>query len=156
MTMSEQQLRELRECIAQVRARPPRVTVLGDFMLDGGGVGMIHRYAREAPAPVIEVSDRVDAPGGAANTALNLAPLGARVRAVGAVGVDGAATRLRRHLEHVGVDSTLLREVPGARTTTKVRVSVQGEMLMRIDDEQPGDWPSSAREQLIADVADGI
>ncbi|GAB2554960.1 bifunctional heptose 7-phosphate kinase/heptose 1-phosphate adenyltransferase [Leucobacter ruminantium] len=140
-------------CIELVRKHRPIVTVVGDFMLDGWWSGRIERFAREAPAPVVDIEARRDAPGGAANTALNLAALGARVRAVGAVGADAAASRLLARLGEAGVDVTRLREVPGAQTTTKVRVSVGDEMLMRLDRTQTDTWPGAARRRLVNDVA---
>ena len=140
------------ERLERVRARRPRVTVVGDFLLDGWWRGRIERIAREAPAPVVDLADRQDAPGGAANTALNLAALGARVRAVGLVGADDAGARLRALLEEAGVDVRRLREVPGGRTTTKVRVSVDDQLLVRLDDTQTSSWPAEALDRLVADA----
>ena len=52
-------------------------------MLDGWWTGTIERICREAPAPVVDMTPAQFAPGGAANTAMNLAALGARVSMVG-------------------------------------------------------------------------
>lgn len=142
------------EGVARIRERRPVVTVVGDFLLDGWWSGRIERIAREAPAPVVELSERRESPGGAANTAMNLAALGARVRAVGVVGADGAGARLRGRLAEEGVDVSRLREVPGASTTTKVRVSVEGQVLLRLDRGQAGGWPEAARRRLAADVGE--
>ena len=54
----------------------PAVLLVGDLMLDGWWDGTIDRLCREAPAPVVDVRLRTWAPGGAANTAMNLAALG--------------------------------------------------------------------------------
>ena len=79
-----------------LRHRAPRVVVVGDVMLDRWWVGSSHRLSREAPAPVVEVSGRHEVPGGAANTAMNLAALGADVRLVGLVGADEAGPHAPR------------------------------------------------------------
>ena len=48
-------------------------------------------------------------PGGAANTAINLAALGAKVTLAGAVGLDAAGDELERQLEAAGVDASWVR-----------------------------------------------
>ena len=112
----------------------PSVTVVGDVMLDGWWHGSIARLCREAPAPVVDISRRAFAPGGAANTAMNLAALGARVRIAGLVGCDDAGLELRRQLRAAGVNVSHLQEHPGMVTTTKTRISSAGQVLLRFDD----------------------
>lgn len=112
----------------------PAITVVGDFMLDGWWTGTIDRMCREAPAPVVDIARRDFAPGGAANTAMNLAALGARVSVAGIVGTDDAGAELRRQLDAAGVDTTLLAGNPDMVTTTKIRISSGGQVLLRFDD----------------------
>ena len=120
-----------------LRHRAPRVVVVGDVMLDRWWVGSSHRLSREAPAPVVEVSGRHEVPGGAANTAMNLAALGADVRLVGLVGADEPGRTLRDLLEQAGVEVTGLLDSPDVATVTKTRVVSDDQMLVRIDDVQP-------------------
>src|SRR5436190_21922266 len=49
-----------------------RVVVLGEAMLDCYLYGRADRLSSEAPVPIVALSDRVDSPGGAANTAVNV------------------------------------------------------------------------------------
>lgn len=119
---------------ARLASRAPTVTVIGDVMLDGWWNGSIARLCREAPAPVVDISRRAFAPGGAANTAMNLAALGARVRMAGVVGCDDAGLELRRRLRAAGVNVSHLQEHPGMVTTTKTRISSAGQVLLRFDD----------------------
>lgn len=137
----------------RIRERAPRVVVVGDLLLDGWWSGTIGRIAREAPAPVVDLNAREHVPGGAANTAVNLAALGARVAAVGLVGDDEAGRILREALVDAGVDVSRVRAITGARTTTKVRVSAGEQVIVRIDDSQPDPWPAPALDALIDDVA---
>ncbi len=118
----------------RLRERAPLVTVVGDVMLDGWWRGSARRMTREAPVPVVEVERRDYAPGGAANTAVNLAALGARVRLVSVVGDDDAGRRLRALLAERGVDLAGLLVVPGFRTTAKTRVVGADQVLVRIDE----------------------
>ncbi len=83
----------------RLAAEQPAILVIGDVMLDGWWSGTIERLCREAPAPVVDVDTREFAPGGAANTAMNLAALGARVSVAGIIGTDDAGADLRRQLE---------------------------------------------------------
>jgi len=140
--------------LVRVHDRAPRVAVIGDYLLDGWWTGRIDRVAREAPAPVVDVLDRRYAPGGAANTAVNLAALGARVVAVGLVGDDPAGGTLRGLLASAGVDVRALRTVPGARTTTKDRVVAADQLVLRLDDTERTAWPVDAVQAFVRTAAD--
>jgi len=117
-----------------LRHAAPAVTVVGDVMLDGWWRGRSERMAREAPAPVVEITDRSYAPGGAANTAMNLAALGARVRLVAVAGQDAPGRRLRDTLAAAGVEVSGLVLAPDVRTVTKDRILSGDQMLVRVDD----------------------
>lgn len=86
------------------------MTVIGDVMLDGWWHGTIDRLCREAPAPVVEVDQRLFVPGGAGNTAMNLAAMGAQVRLAGLIGTDFAGRRLRSLLTEADIDTSGLIE----------------------------------------------
>lgn len=131
----------------QLAASAPRITVIGDVILDTWIYGTSERLAREAPAPVVDRSHEVFAPGGAANTAMNLAALGAQVRMVGLIGDDPAGARLRGLLEDAGVDTRLLLAEPGLETTTKSRVVVDDQVLFRLD-TTARDHPAAALRRL--------
>lgn len=139
----------LADAPAHIRRRAPKIVVIGDFLLDGWWSGRINRLAREAPAPVVEMLEREYVPGGAANTAVNLAALGARVRAIGLVGDDDEGRMLRDRLRDTGVDVEGLLPVPGTRTTTKFRIVAGDQLMLRIDDGERGPWPASAVDDLV-------
>lgn len=112
----------------------PAILVVGDLILDGWWSGPSDRMCREAPAPVVDIDRREFSPGGAANTAMNLAALGARVSVAGMIGTDDAGKELKRQLVAAGVDTGLLTEHPDMVTTTKIRISSGGQVLLRFDD----------------------
>ncbi|WP_091464492.1 D-glycero-beta-D-manno-heptose 1-phosphate adenylyltransferase [Paenarthrobacter nitroguajacolicus] len=112
----------------------PVVTVIGDSILDGWWDGTIERFCREAPAPVVQVQRRDFAPGGAANTAMNLAAMGADVRFVSLVGEDSGGHTLLEQLRSAGVDVSHVVSHAGMTTTTKFRVSSGGQVMLRLDD----------------------
>ena len=73
----------LSEDILKVKA-----AVIGDVMMDQYVTGSVNRISPEAPVPVPLVNGERNVPGGAANTAANLASLGCQVFVSGIVGND--------------------------------------------------------------------
>ncbi len=135
-----------------------RVAVVGDLMLDRYLIGDIERISPEAPVPVVHVSQRRDAPGGAANVAANVTAAGARCHLIGAVGDDGAGEALRQALREVGVDDARVSSVSGRPTTTKTRVIARGQQVCRVDEETDraieGDALAHITAQALAALAD--
>src|SRR5439155_1207243 len=120
------------------RLREHRALVWGDFVLDEYWRCRSSRVSREAPVLVLDWEQREVQPGGAANAALNLAAMGARVAAAGFVGDDAAGEELRRALRDRGVDTAALMALPGAHTVVKVRVTAGSahtarQQVVRID-----------------------
>lgn len=127
-------VRLVRDLVATIDDREPLVVVIGDCILDRWTVGEAERVSREAPAPVVRVTETIAVPGGAANTAVNARALGARVRMVGLIGDDEAGRVLRERLDTAGVDTTHLVVVDGATTTTKSRVVGGDRVVVRVDE----------------------
>ncbi|PCN47674.1 D-glycero-beta-D-manno-heptose 1-phosphate adenylyltransferase [Curtobacterium sp. 'Ferrero'] len=139
--------RLVRDLVGRLDDQEPLVVVVGDCILDRWTVGEAERVSREAPAPIVRVTETIAVPGGAANTAVNARALGARVRMVGYVGDDEAGRTLRDRLAAAGVDTTFLVEVAGATTTTKDRVVGGDRVVVRVDAiADPPD--AAARAQL--------
>ena len=126
-----------------------RVVVLGEAMLDCYLYGRADRLSSEAPVPIVALSDRVDSPGGAANTAVNVASLGAHVTLLSAIGDDGEGDRLRAALAARGVDTDGLEVVPGRETLTKERVLAGDQMLLRVDSGTTTDVDTRTESRLI-------
>jgi rfaE bifunctional protein kinase chain/domain len=129
------------------RWRDRRVLVIGDVLLDRWLSGTPSRVSREAPVPVVELRTRHEACGGAANTAVNLAALGAAPIVVGAVGADPTGDRLRALLTDAGVDEALVR-VSGRATVTKSRIMADEHILARVDEGDTGPVPADAVTRL--------
>src|SRR5882757_2852344 len=71
-----------------------RILVIGDVMLDDYIWGDATRISPEAPVPVVHINNHTYTAGGAANVALNVASLGAKVELCGAIGTDKAGDQL--------------------------------------------------------------
>ena len=125
-----------------------RVLVVGDVMLDRYWHGAVDRISPEAPVPVVRVSREEERLGGAANVALNIKTLGARVTLLTVVGCDEAASRLRVLLAQQGIE-TRLGEDARLRTIVKLRVIGRAQQLLRIDFENEPDH--EVLEQMLDD-----
>ena len=112
----------------------PHVLVIGDVMLDKYVRGEVERISPEAPVPVLRIARQTQHPGGAANVAMNLAELGARVTLMGLGGIDDDQNSLSTLLAESGVKCSLV-ECPGVPTTTKLRVLAGHQQLLRLDNE---------------------
>ncbi len=115
-----------------------RVLVVGDVMLDRYWHGAVDRISPEAPVPVVRISREEERLGGAANVALNVKTLGARVTLLTVIGSDAAATSLRALLAQQGIEACL-GEDASLRTIVKLRVIGRSQQLLRIDFENEPD-----------------
>jgi D-beta-D-heptose 7-phosphate kinase/D-beta-D-heptose 1-phosphate adenosyltransferase len=129
------------------------VAVIGEAILDSYLHGRADRMSREAPVPIVAVDHRVDAPGGAANTAVNLARMGGRASLLSVVGADSEAERLRSGLRDAGVgDDGLLRR-RGRATLAKTRLVAAGQMLVRFDTGCTDPIDAATEDELIGRLA---
>ncbi|HEY8521833.1 MAG TPA: bifunctional D-glycero-beta-D-manno-heptose-7-phosphate kinase/D-glycero-beta-D-manno-heptose 1-phosphate adenylyltransferase HldE [Gammaproteobacteria bacterium] len=126
-----------------------RVLVVGDAMLDEYWFGDTGRISPEAPVPVVRTRATEQRPGGAANVALNVAALGARVCLVAVVGEDDRGRTLASLLEARGVRCALVRS-PSVPTVHKLRVLARNQQLIRLDAEQPLEGAAPAAATLYA------
>ncbi len=110
-----------------------RVLVVGDLIADEWLTGACERVAREAPVPAVDVRDRDCVPGGAGNTAVNVAALGGRVRLLTALGDDQLSGVLSEQCERRGVEMSVVRQ-PARRTMAKRRIMVGRQVVARFDE----------------------
>lgn len=123
------------------------VLVAGDLMLDEYWFGPTSRISPEAPVPVVRVTESEARAGGAANVAVNLASLGARVMLTGVIGRDANGTLLRELLDarSIATDFVVAPERP---TITKLRVLSRNQQLIRLDTEDA--FTASDAQPLMA------
>jgi rfaE bifunctional protein kinase chain/domain len=98
------------------------IVILGDAIADKFVFGSISRVSREAPVFILRHEQTETLPGGAANCAMNLVALGARVSLISLTGADEAGNELRAKLEAAGVDIKGVVVSDKVQTTTKVRI----------------------------------
>ncbi len=117
-----------------------RVAVAGDPVLDVYLYGSSDRISREAPVLIVKEESREGRLGGAANTAANLAALGARASLIGLIGDDEDGRTLRGLATARGIDAAELLPRRHGWTVTKTRVLAGGlhtrkQQMLRIDRE---------------------
>ena len=125
-----------------------RILVLGDVILDWYWWGQASRLSPEAPVPVVRKQRTTLQPGGAGNTAANLAALGARVSLFGVTGRIPTPTTCGPLWSAHGVDTSGLVADAGRPTTTKTRVIAAHQQVVRVDEE--------ATHPISTDIADAV
>ena len=131
------------------RLRGAEVVSVGDLMLDEYVWGEVQRISPEAPVPVVNVSRRSYAPGGAANVAAGVAALGGRALLGGVVGDDPAAAAVRDALTPTGVEASGLVVDRSRPTTTKTRVIAHAQQVVRTDLEDRAPVPAVVEAELL-------
>jgi D-beta-D-heptose 7-phosphate kinase / D-beta-D-heptose 1-phosphate adenosyltransferase len=130
--------------------RQVHVLVVGDVMLDRYIWGDVERISPEAPVPIVRAAHRNEQPGGAANVAMNLAGLGARVTLLGFAGGDSDQEALEQLLKTAHV-AYRLTKTSGMPTTCKLRILGGNQQMLRLDTETNGPRPAEAYDGLLAD-----
>ncbi|MDB4161402.1 bifunctional ADP-heptose synthase [Bacteroidia bacterium] len=112
-----------------------KVLVLGDVMIDAYFSGAVTRISPEAPVPIVNLRNKEQRLGGAANVALNLKSLGAEPIICSVKGNDADGNRLKELCEKEGLVTHALITDYSRRTTVKTRIIGNNHQLLRIDEE---------------------
>jgi rfaE bifunctional protein kinase chain/domain len=113
-----------------------RIAIVGDLIADEFIYGRVARVSREAPVLILQYDSTEILPGGAGNSANNVAALGARARLIALVGRDDAGKRLLSRLG--SVDGKDVLRPSGYQTPVKTRILAGGvhsakQQIVRID-----------------------
>jgi D-beta-D-heptose 7-phosphate kinase / D-beta-D-heptose 1-phosphate adenosyltransferase len=132
-----------------------RLLVVGDVMLDKYIWGEVGRISPEAPVPVVRGIRHDEKPGGAANVAMNIACLGAKVVVVGVTGGDESERLLSDSLRANGVIPQFVSS-EAFETVTKMRILGGRQPMLRLDFERPGEIEQEALERLVERTLDAL
>ncbi len=147
-------MKQSEELSAALRRFPgQQILVLGDVILDRYWWGDASRLSPEAPVPVVRKRRCTLRPGGAANTAANLAALGATPYLVGLVGMDQEAGQLRDALAECGVAADTLIAEESRRTTSKTRVIASHQQIVRVDEEDTSAISAETEARALQAIA---
>jgi len=110
-----------------------KVLVIGDAILDTYIITTPEKFCREAPVPVFNVQDYKHQCGGAANTAINVASLGAETYFLTVTGKDACSRKISEILRKSKVHSEYIIKDKTRKTIAKKRITASSNILMRID-----------------------
>ena len=124
--------------VKQMQGAP--IGVVGDLIADIYVYTRPARLSREAPVLIVHHEREELIPGGAANTARNLAELGAKVWLVADIGADRTGDEVAAILARSGVETSALLRRDDRPTVTKTRILAGDphrtkQQLFRIDRE---------------------
>jgi len=144
--MSAVNFDQLFEQLAQLK-----VGVIGDVMLDTYLWGHVERISPEAPVPIVSLDEKEYRIGGAANVALNIASLGAKVSMLSVVGNDDEGKMLRQLLDEKKIKTDFLLSSHKRITTSKTRIISRNQQMMRLDNEITHDlWFEDENRLILA------
>ncbi len=111
------------------------ILVIGDIILDAYVYGKVDRISQEAPVPIVSIDRQEFKPGGAANVALNLSGLGAKVTLMGIVGKDTNQKELNKCFTRQDNVNNQIIECDTRSTSIKTRIIADGRQIARLDSE---------------------
>jgi rfaE bifunctional protein kinase chain/domain len=149
MTITQNEISFFQEKLKNIN-----IAVVGDVMLDRYIWGRTERISPEAPVPILDIEEQDARPGGAANVALNLIAMGARVQLLGLIGEDAEGEELTAILNLNNISTLGLFKVFERPTTTKTRILATGStggarQLLRLDRENNAPFFSQSFEDFI-------
>lgn len=125
------------------------VAIIGDAMLDVYLTGQSERICREAPVPVVSITHKKEVPGGAANTALNVAALGANAYFLTVIGDDIEGSILTDKLHEAGVDIRYILTDSKRQTLAKNRIIAGNQMMVRYDLDPQNTVSQKVEQELL-------
>jgi rfaE bifunctional protein kinase chain/domain len=129
-----------------------RLLVIGDLGVDKYTIGDVSRISPEAPVPVLNVVDRKQKLGLAANVAENIKTLGGDPTLVGVIGEDSGAEEIKALLRKADLKGEGLLVDPQRPTAVKERVVARNQQLVRIDYETIFPFSSDFYKQFLKRV----
>lgn len=128
------------------------VLVIGDVMIDAYRWGKVSRISPEAPVPVLDLHEKENRLGGAANVALNLKGLGATPFIFSVVGKDEGSSIFLELMQQSDLSTDGIIESPFRRTTVKTRLIANNNHLLRVDEEQTGNLSAELENEIFERV----
>lgn len=130
-----------------------KVLVIGDAILDTYVNGSPDRVSREAPVMVFNVNEQHHYCGGAANTAINVAALGAETFFLTILGKDSGSRELMEVLKKHKVNIDYIIRDKGRTTIAKKRITSASHQLMRIDEGTTSPISKLCEKELLQKVS---
>ncbi len=125
-----------------------KILVIGDIMLDKYVWGAVHRISQEAPVQIVDVERESFVPGGAGNSASNIASFNAKVFLVGVVGDDAERIVLEKELSGRNIIPELVVDM-SRPTIVKERIMGRNQQILRIDYEKRDFYSKEIKKKFM-------
>jgi len=124
--------------------------VLGDVFIDEYLMGDCSRISPEAPVPILRIEESKTrlVPGGAANTAANIAALGGKAILLGLYGEDAGGAKFAGLMKEYGVQVQAIHD--GRPTMVKTRLVGSRQQLLRLDREETHPISPATEDSVLA------
>mgnify|MGYP001282017247 CR=1 FL=1 len=126
-----------------------KVLLIGDIMLDKYVIGNVNRISPEAPVPIFLSQKSKQVLGGAGNVYNNLISLGVKTTLISAIGKDTIGVQIEGIIKKIKNNTVYLFKEKNKVSTVKTRYSVNGQQLIRVDDEDIENFSSSAYKFIL-------
>jgi D-beta-D-heptose 7-phosphate kinase/D-beta-D-heptose 1-phosphate adenosyltransferase len=130
-----------------------KILVIGDSILDTYVLGMPEKICREAPVLVFNVQENKHQCGGAANTAINIASLGAETYFLTVVGKDANSKELIDILRENKIRTEYIIRDKSRVTVAKKRITASSNMLMRIDEGSTNPINEACEKEMLETIS---
>lgn len=129
-----------------------KILIIGDVMLDTYLYGNVERISPEAPVPIINIKEKVDKLGGAANVSLNIKNLGSEPILCSIIGNDLNGNILKDLLEKSEIKSDFILKSNDRKTTNKTRLIGNNTQIGRFDHESTHDLIYNDFKNLVRNL----
>ena len=126
-----------------------KALVIGDVMVDAYIWGNVSRMSPEAPVPVLDIDQRENRLGGAANVGINIKALGATPIICSVIGDDEKSVVFQQLLQNQGLSEKGIFQSKNRKTTVKTRIISSNQQMLRVDDEITDDLNTDEEEGFI-------
>ena len=112
-----------------------KILIIGDIMLDSYFFGNVERISPEAPVPIVDIINKENKLGGAANVASNIKNLGGTPILCSVIGKDQNGEILLSLLKEQDILINYIHQSKNRITTNKTRIIGNNHQILRIDEE---------------------
>ena len=118
-------------------------------MLDRYVTGKVNRISPEAPVPVLLSENSKQVLGGAGNVFNNLVSIGVSTTIISIVGKDAYGDQIKKTVNKIKNKRVYLFREKSKVSTVKTRYSVNGQQLLRVDEETTNQLTNLAHKFII-------
>ena len=119
----------------ELKAKSPKILVIGDLLLDQYLWGSTKRISPEAPVQIVDIDQETTILGGAGNVVNNLHALGAKVDIISVIGNDSVGKSLKKLLKKLNINTKSLISLDDRVTSKKSRIISAQQQVIRFDKE---------------------